>query len=99
MPGFLKYDHIYYTLAIPTYYIVCFFFMLMHCTFLSLFFRNASVFIVDPEDRTVEINETDVELTCTPGLETEQVIIWEIFLRNGTFWTVTGSDSDIQLRR
>ena len=65
----------------------------------TFFFRNASVFIVDPEDRTVEINETDVELTCTPGLETEQVIIWEIFLRNGTFWTVTGSDSDIQLRR
>ena len=57
------------------------------------------MFIVDPEDMTVDINDTDVELTCTPGLNTEQLITWEIFLRNGTFWTVTGADSDVQLLR
>ena len=74
------------------------FVVLVHCTFQSLF-CNSSGFIVDPEDITVEINDTDVELTCTPGLETDQIIIWEIFLRNGTLWTVTESDPDVQLRR
>ena len=54
---------------------------------------------MDPEDRTVEINDTNVELTCTPGLNTEQVITWQIFLRNGTFWSVTASDTEVQRMR
>lgn len=70
----------------------------MRCTFQSPF-CNASGFIVDPEDMTVNINDIDVELTCTPGLETEQLITWEIFLRNGTFWSVSADDTAIQLRR
>lgn len=63
------------------------------------FFCNISVFIVDPEDQNVEINDTNVELVCTPGLDMEQEITWQIFLRNGTFLSVTGSDEDAQRRR
>ena len=71
-----------------------------HCAFQS-FFCNASAFAVDPEDKTVEVNDTDVLLTCMPILDMDQFITWELFLRDGTFWTVTGeaSDVDIQLSR
>ena len=62
-------------------------------------FCNTSAFAVDPEDTTVEVNDTDVLLTCMPILDMEQFITWELFLRNGTFWTVTGADVDDQLSR
>ena len=56
-------------------------------------------FIVGPEDRFVEINDTNVELTCIPALNTEQIITWQIFLRNGTFWSVTASHIEVQRLR
>ena len=68
------------------------------CTFHS-FFYNASEFIVDPVDETLEVNDTDVILTCMPALDMEQLINWEIYLRNGTFLTVTGADKEVQRSR
>ena len=47
----------------------------------------------------MEVNDIDVELSCVPVLDTQQFITWELFLRNGTFWTVTGGNVDEQLRR
>ena len=65
--------------------------------FQSLFY-NASEFAVDPEDTTVEVNDTDVLLTCMPRLD-NQFITWQLFLRNGTFWTIDGSDVDTHRSR
>ena len=68
-------------------------------TAINYFVLMHAEFIVDPEDRTVEINDTNVEFTCTPGLNTEQVITWQIFLSNGTFWSVTAADPELQRHR
>ena len=74
-------------------------YLLFLCTFQSLFFY-VSEFIVDPMDETLEVNETDVVLTCTPALsDMNQLINWEIYLRNGTFWVVTGADPERQRRQ
>ena len=59
-------------------------------------------FEIDPEDKVVEVNQTNIELRCqshTVGSGIFDSIIWQIYLRNGTFWTVTGADEDVQLGR
>ena len=61
-----------------------------------------SEFDVSPNDTTVDINDMNVELNCQPSVSATGFMdfsIWEIFLDNGTFWTVTGSDLDRQLDR
>ena len=82
---------VYYTICTttPTYNV-----HFSHC-----FFCNASEFIVDPMDDTLEVNQTDVILTCMPALNMDQLINWEIYLRNGDFWTVTGADPERQRSR
>lgn len=61
-----------------------------------------SVFVTSPEDKTLTVNETNVLLHCEileiPGTTFDE-LVWEIFLRNGTFWTVTGADEVTQLAR
>ena len=70
-----------------------------HPYILITIFCNASAFAIDPKDKTVEVNDIDVELSCVPVLDTTQFITWQLFLRNGTFWTVSGGDVDFQLSR
>lgn len=50
---------------------------------------------------TVNVNDTNVTLSCTTpvGVDIIDTSIWEIFLRNGTYWTVSASDQDIHRSR
>lgn len=58
-------------------------------------------FEVDPEDITVEVNRTNVTLNCTThvGNGIFDTSIWEIYLRNGTYWTVTSADESVHRNR
>ena len=50
----------------------------------------------------MEVNQTNIELRCQSRPVSSGIrdsIIWQIYLRNGTFWTVTGADADVQLGR
>ena len=57
-----------------------------------------AAFQVNPKDTTAKRNDKNVELRCQPS-SNQDFIIWEIFLDNGTYWTVTGSDTAHQLSR
>ena len=57
-----------------------------------------AAFEVNPKDTSVKRNDENVELQCQPSSSLD-FSIWEIFLDNGTFWTVTGSDPERQLSR
>ncbi len=61
-------------------YTICTTTLLTFSMYISVtIFFNASEFIVDPMDETLEVNQTDVVLTCMPALE-DQLITWEIYL-------------------
>ena len=59
---------------------------------------SRAAFEVNPKDTTAKRNDKNVELRCQPS-SNQDFIIWEIFLDNGTYWTVTGSDTAHQLSR
>ena len=64
-----------------------------HCfTCVYLAFAN------DPQDMTVKVNDMDIELRCQAS-DMLDTVWWEIFLRNGSFWTITGSDEEVQRSR
>ena len=52
-------------------------------------------------DRTVDLNDTNVVLHCqSPQINgVFDVVTWEIFLPNGSFWIVSGADEEEQLAR
>jgi hypothetical protein len=58
---------------------------------------HTAAFEVNPKDSHAKRND-NVELRCQPS-SINDFIIWEIFLDNGTYWTVSGSDAAQQLRR
>lgn len=57
-----------------------------------------AAFEVSPKDTNAKRNDKNIELSCQPS-SNQDFIIWEVFLDNGTYWTVTGSDTARQLSR
>ncbi len=55
-------------------------------------------FEVNPKDTSAKRNDKNIELHCQPSSD-QDFVIWEVFLDNGTYWTVTGSDTARQLSR
>lgn len=53
---------------------------------------------ISPNDTTATINDINVELHCQTSSNLD-FSIWEIFLDNGTYWTVSASDPERQLSR
>ena len=60
-----------------------------------------AAFEIGPMDTTVNVNDTNVMLHCqSPEVDgVFDSVIWEIFLVNGSFWSVTGADEEQQLAR
>ena len=56
-----------------------------------------TAFEVNPKDSSAKRND-NVELRCQPS-NNQDFIVWEVFLDNGTYWTVSGSDAARQLQR
>ena len=57
-----------------------------------------AAFEISPIDKTVTVNDINIELHCQKASNLDSSI-WEVFLNNGTFWTVTGADIEIHLSR
>ena len=57
-----------------------------------------AAFEISPINKTVTVNDTNIELHCQKASNLDSSI-WEVFLNNGTFWTVTGADIEIHLSR
>ncbi len=51
-----------------------------------------------PNDTAAIVNDMNVELHCQTSSNLD-FSMWEIFLDNGTYWTVSASDSEQQLSR
>ena len=64
-------------------------------------FALLAAFEIGPMDRTVNVNDTNVMLHCqSPQIDgVFDSVMWEIFLLNGTFWSVSGADEEEQLAR
>ena len=62
------------------------------------FTKRLAAFEINPISKTVSVNDANIELHCQKASNLD-FSIWEVFLNNGTRWTVTGADIEIHLSR